>query len=235
MLEIAEEKTKPILIYRDGMKVIAEGKNTGKTGVARCNPAYEFDFYTGAKLAFERLTGEKKEKIKLGTNMAIRCENKSQFDELMKIMETMGYKWASGDLPTKYYPPIYANGTRIFLTSENTIFYGFAGDKPDEFTYVDFSDVDFSDCVPEIKVGDIVEIVDTGKMYTTHYEWVKGHVPDLAVYYAYGDSAGYHDKIKRVSGKFKVQHIADGKAYVMSITRADRKCYLVGLEGLAKC
>ena len=95
--------------------------------------------------------------------------------------------------------------------------------------------MDFSDCVQKIKVGDIVEIVDTGKMYTTHYAWVKEHVPDLAVYYAYGDSAGYHDKIKRVSGKFKVQYIADGKAYVMSNARGDRKCYLVGLEGLAKC
>ena len=93
----------------------------------------------------------------------------------------------------------------------------------------------FSECAQKIKVGDTVEIVDTGKMYPTHYEWVKEHVPDLAVYYAYGDSAGYHDKIKRVSGKFKVQHIADGKAYVMSNARGDRKCYLVGMEGLAKC
>ena len=233
MLELAYKDS--IIIYRDGRKVIAEDKNTGKKGVAKCNPSDEFNFYTGAKLALERLAGEKKEKIKLGTNMAIWCENKSQFDELMKILETMGYKWVFGDLPTKYYPPLYANGTRIFLTSENTIFYGFASDKPDGFTYVDFSDVDFSECTQKIKVGDMVEIVDTGKMYSTYYEWVKEHVPYLAVYYAYGDSAGYHDKIRRVSGKFKVQHIADGKAYVMSNTRGDRKCYLVGLEGLAKC
>ena len=228
-------KNKPIVIYNVGLKVIAKDHNTGKTGVARCNPADEFDFRIGARLAFDRLTGAVKEKVKFLPGMAIWCENKSQFDELMKILETMGYKWEFGDLPTKYYPPLYTNGTRIFLTSENTIFYGFASDKPDGFTYVDFSDVDFSECTQKIKVGDIVEIVDTGKMYPTHYEWVKEHVPDLAVYYAYGDSAGYHDKIKRVSGKFKVQHIADGKAYVMSNARGDRKCYLVGLEGLAKC
>ena len=232
-------KNECILIYRDGLKVIAEDKNTGKKGIARCNPIDKFDFYTGAKLAFEWLTGNEKEKVKFADGMGIWCENKSQFDELMKILETMGYKWSSGDMPTKYNPPACAMDVRIFTVNKpdckNVIFYGFASDKPDGFTYVDFSDVDFSDCVQKIKVGDIVEIVDTGKMYPTHYEWVKEHVPDLAVYYAYGDSAGYHDKIKRVSGKFKVQHIADGKAYVMSNARGDRKCYLVGLEGLAKC
>lgn len=228
-------KNKPIVIYNVGLKVIAKDHNTGKTGVARCNPADEFDFRIGARLAFERLTGEEKVKVKFAPDMAIWCDNKYRFDELMKILESAGYKWAFGDLPTKYYPPLYTNGARIFLTSENNIFYGFASDKLDGFTYVDFSDVDFSEYTQKIKVGDIVEIVDTGKMYPTHYAWVKEHVPDLAVYYAYGDSAGCHDKIKRVSGKFKVQHIADGKAYVMSNARGDGKCYLVGLEGLAKC
>ena len=233
MLELAYKDS--IIIYRDGRKVIAEDKNTGEKAMARCNTADEFDFRIGARLAFDRLTGAVKEKVKFAPGMAIWCENKYQFDEFMKILESAGYKWAFGDLPTKFYPPLYANGTRIFLTDGNNILYGFPSNKPDGFTYVDFSDVDFSEYTQKIKVGDIVEIVDTGKMYTTHYEWVKEHVPDLAVYYAYGDSAGYHDKIKRVSGKFKVRHIADRKAYVMSITRGDRKCYLVGLEGLAKC
>ena len=234
MLELVT-KEKPIMIYRKGREVIAEDKDTGKTGVAKCNPSDEFDFYTGAKLALERLTGEKKEKIKFGTNMAIWCENKYQFDELMRILESVGYKWQNGTAATKYNPPACTKGVRIFLANENNIRYGSPDYKSDDFTYVDFPDVDFSECTQKIKVGDIVEIVDTGKMYPTHYEWVKEHVPDLAVYYAYGDSAGYHDKIKCVSGKFKVQHIADGKVYVMSNARGDRKCYLVGLEGLAKC
>lgn len=45
-----------IVIYRKGDEVIALDKATGEKGVAKCNPKDEFDFRTGAKLAFERLT-----------------------------------------------------------------------------------------------------------------------------------------------------------------------------------
>lgn len=44
----------------DPRKVIAKDLDSGKTGVAKCNPTDEFDFYTGAKLAFSRLCGEDK-------------------------------------------------------------------------------------------------------------------------------------------------------------------------------
>lgn len=47
-----------IVIYRKDNKVVALNKATGKEGVARCSPEDTFDFETGAKLAFKRLTGE---------------------------------------------------------------------------------------------------------------------------------------------------------------------------------
>ena len=53
-LELASPET--IVIYRKGNEVIALDKSTGKKAIARCNPADTFDFMTGAKLAFERLT-----------------------------------------------------------------------------------------------------------------------------------------------------------------------------------
>lgn len=49
------EPVQPIVIYHKGDKVIALDKNTGKKGVAKCSPDDQFDFYTGAKLAFDRL------------------------------------------------------------------------------------------------------------------------------------------------------------------------------------
>lgn len=52
---------KPIVIYQEGRKVIAQDTQTGKTGVARCHPDDKFDFYYGAGLAIERLTGYKPE------------------------------------------------------------------------------------------------------------------------------------------------------------------------------
>lgn len=47
-----------IVIYRKDNKVVALDKATGKEGVARCAPEDTFNFETGAKLAFKRLTGE---------------------------------------------------------------------------------------------------------------------------------------------------------------------------------
>lgn len=43
-----------IVIYRKYNDVIALDKSTGRKGIAKCSP--EFDFGIGAKLAFERLT-----------------------------------------------------------------------------------------------------------------------------------------------------------------------------------
>lgn len=51
-----EPVNETIVIYRKDQSVIALDKITGKTAEARCNPADTFDFMTGAKLAFERLT-----------------------------------------------------------------------------------------------------------------------------------------------------------------------------------
>lgn len=47
-----------IVIYRNGDKVVAKNKVTGKIGEAKCHPDDEFDFNIGAKLAFDRLIKE---------------------------------------------------------------------------------------------------------------------------------------------------------------------------------
>lgn len=56
MLELVSDKNNTIVIYQKGDEVIALDKRTGKKAVAKCNPRDTFDFDTGAKLAFERLT-----------------------------------------------------------------------------------------------------------------------------------------------------------------------------------
>ena len=53
-----EPVNETIVIYRKDLKVIALDKSTGKKAIARCCPEDTFDFETGAKLAFERLTAE---------------------------------------------------------------------------------------------------------------------------------------------------------------------------------
>lgn len=74
---LAPANSDRIVIYtdkKDPSKVIAKDISTGKTGVAKCSPEDIFDFYTGAKLAMERLLGVEKmgteekaeEKIEIG-------------------------------------------------------------------------------------------------------------------------------------------------------------------------
>ena len=55
--DVEPVKNECIVIYRKHNQVIALDKVTGEKAIAKCSPEDEFDFYTGAKLAFERLTG----------------------------------------------------------------------------------------------------------------------------------------------------------------------------------
>lgn len=64
-----------IIIYCNGAEVVAKNTATGKTGVARCNPADEFDFNIGAKLAFERLTNPEPVKPKYYTGKVVCLES----------------------------------------------------------------------------------------------------------------------------------------------------------------
>lgn len=56
-----EPVNETIVIYRKDREVIAVDKTTGYKAIARCNPADEYDFHIGAKLAFERLMNSNKE------------------------------------------------------------------------------------------------------------------------------------------------------------------------------
>lgn len=57
-LALVRERPRKILVMQDKadpMKVVARDLDSGKEAVAKCSPADTFDFYTGAKLAFDRL------------------------------------------------------------------------------------------------------------------------------------------------------------------------------------
>lgn len=60
-----EPVNETIVIYRKDREVIAVDKTTGYKAIARCNPADEYDFHIGAKLALERLTNGKPVKAQL--------------------------------------------------------------------------------------------------------------------------------------------------------------------------
>lgn len=64
---LAPVNNETIVIYRKDNEIIAINKITGKTATAKCSPDDDFDFETGAKLAFRRLMRDKQRpKFKIG-------------------------------------------------------------------------------------------------------------------------------------------------------------------------
>lgn len=117
-----------IVIYRKDGETIALDKKTGKMANAICCPEDEYDFYTGAKLAFERLTGEQPEKeekpafkpylMYRGTNT-----NYGYIGESTPLKDVIGRELKVGDTVELYdknnnfkcEEPIAFNGEKYFV------------------------------------------------------------------------------------------------------------------------
>ena len=78
-------KNECIVIYRNDSETIALDKSTGKKAVAKCSPQDEYDLYTGAKLALERLCDngvrEVKRKAKAGEYVKVVNRVKNSLDD----------------------------------------------------------------------------------------------------------------------------------------------------------
>lgn len=83
VLDLVKTQNETIVIYRKDNKVIALDKSTGEKAEASCNPADEFDFRTGAKLAFNRLMGEN---VKLDNGVR-EVKRKAKVGEYIKIVD----------------------------------------------------------------------------------------------------------------------------------------------------
>lgn len=82
-----EPVNETIVIYRKDREVIAVDKVTGDKAIARCNPADEYDFHIGAKLAFDRLMNGNKENITvedMRKRLDSYCRNRSCGDCKLK-------------------------------------------------------------------------------------------------------------------------------------------------------
>lgn len=81
-----------IVIYRNGKETIALDKITREKGIAKCCPDDEYNFYTGAKLAFERLTGVKEPKAPIHPNckcsLVTEVKRAAKVGEYIKIVDS---------------------------------------------------------------------------------------------------------------------------------------------------
>lgn len=160
-LEIIKDET--IVIYRNGNKVVALDKSTGEKAEAKCNPADEFDFRTGARLAFNRLMGEN---VK-SDNSVREVKRKAKVGEYIKIVDAQPWMipYKNGDIfkvistdksgvvIEKDGTPVTAAWHREYVVLENY--------KPEEKKEDD----------SEIHVGDMVEVTRSGGCYPEYNTW----------------------------------------------------------------
>ena len=128
--EEIESINETIVIYRKENQVIALDKVSGSKAIARCHPDDEFDFYIGAKLAFERLMG-----------VSYEISVKEMRDKLYKYCSDFSKKCSDCDLggrkcrcgigvhfKTKYPDGTYKMSDEEIRVAYKTIF----GDKEKE-------------------------------------------------------------------------------------------------------
>ena len=153
-----------IVIYRNDNKVIALDKSTGEKAEANCNPADEFDFRTGAKLAFNRLMGEDvkpdngvrevKRKAKVGEYIKIVDAKPFLIPyENGEIFRVIGVKNSTCDVENSVKRCFVWH--REYVVLENY--------KPEEKAQKDDDS--------EIRVGDMVEVTRSGGCYSTYDTW----------------------------------------------------------------
>ena len=84
----------------------------------------------------------------------------------------------------------------------------------------------------EIRVGDVVKVVETGACYSRYYDWVIKHITDKAqiARFAYGNGMGYPET-KSLDKPFIVLYENDNIAYISEDDNC-KPCYVIGKKGL---
>lgn len=161
-LEIIKDET--IVIYRNDNKVVALDKSTGDRAEAKCNPADEFDFRTGVKLAFNRLMGED-----VKTDNGVReVKRKAKVGEYVKIVYAMPFliPYKNGDIFKVNC--VTASGCICKKSDENVGLWHeeyvvLENYKPEEKAQKENDS--------EIHVGDMVEVTRSGGCYSEYNTW----------------------------------------------------------------
>lgn len=160
--KVEKVESETIVIYRNDNKVIALDKSTGEKAEANCNPADEFDFRTGAKLAFNRLMGED---VKLDNGVR-EVNRKAKVGEYVKVVneKSVFNTYKNGEIFKVTY--VTKSGC-ICKNSEKQ-----CGLWHEEYVVLEnYKPEKEPEKKDEICVGDTVKVKDTGKQYKLYGTW----------------------------------------------------------------
>lgn len=225
---------KKIYITTDGEKVFAvmkDGKKVTMRAEAKCSPEDTFDFKAGAELAFKRLFAIKKRDtdFKVGDRVRFRS-----WDDMAAEYGVDEYKNINCQFhfteEMRLLCGTYATISEI-TTNKNVYLRDFSLESGRDYWWDQIKWIYSTDMIekvaeeeePEIKVGDVVKVVNKAYAYATYTEWFKRRAPELVERYCYGylPEDGVIGVVKKIGRTLYAIDVAT-------------KVYLISLQGIKK-
>lgn len=223
-LDLVKTQNETIVIYRKDNKVIALDKSTGEKAEAKCNPADEFDFRTGAKLAFNRLMGED---VKLDNGVR-EVKRKAKVGEYVKVVneKSVFNTYKNGEIFKVTYVTksgcICKNSEKQcgLWHEEYVVLENYKQEKEPE------KEPEKKD---EICVGDTVKVKDTSKQYDLYDTWsgLLGYKQNFVI----GSDVKNEDEYKVLRIK-KHDRFASTLALIQNPKTT--KVFIIGIDGIKK-
>jgi len=217
---VRKAKQETIVIYRNDNKVVALDKTTGEKAEAKCNPADEFDFRTGAKLAFDRLMGEDVKP----DNGVREVKRKAKVGEYIKIVDAKPFliPYENGEI---FRVIGIKNATCNVKNSVKSCCVWH-----DEYVVLENYKPEEDDS--KIHVGDMVEVTHRGHCYSTYDTWSglgnyrQNYVNEVSV------EDGMVAKVLNIANHDDVH----GECKLLALIQNPKttQVFIIGIEGLKK-
>lgn len=223
-----------VTIRREGNAIFAICGD--KTAKAVCSPDDEFDYITGAKLAFERLIAPKfkvGDKI-IGNDLANRYGFTKRGSEGIVVGYSDPFSHiVKVDFDTRTFAVRDKLG--YDYAKENYIAKGWSViddcfDLAAESSKAPKTEARFDK--HEFRVGDTVKVVDTGACCSRYYAWVVENITEKAqiARFAYGNGMGY-PATRSLNQPFIILFEKYGMAYISEDDK-HKPCYVIAKRGL---
>lgn len=209
-----------IVIYRNDNKVIALDKSTGEKAEANCNPADEFDFRTGAKLAFNRLMGEDVKP----DNGVREVKRKAKVGEYVKVVneKSVFNTYKNGEIFKVTY--VTKSGC-ICKNSEKQ-----CGLWHEEYVVLENYKLEKEpEKKDEICVGDTVKVTNTSKQYDLYDTWsgLLGYKQNFVI----GSDVKNEDEYKVLRIK---KHDRFASTIALIQNPKTTQVFIIGIDGIKK-
>lgn len=224
--KVEKVESETIVIYRKDNKVIALDKSTGEKAEAKCNPVDEFDFRTGAKLAFDRLMGEAVKP----DNVVREVKRKAKVGEYIKIVDAKPLfdSYKNGDVfkvisVHKTGVEIKKNETKVTAAwhSEYVVLENY---KPEEKAKKEDDSV--------IHVGDMVKVTNAGSCFSRYGTW--SGIGSYRQNYVYGISAedGMVAKVLNIAQHDRIHNKRKPLALIQNPKTS--QVFIINIDGIKK-